>query len=198
MRALPLALAALTLTAPAVAQDGSETAEKRTVEGAQKFLSEYYSQTSARLKSGGYTLNGHWSIEKLPGSTHEMAEGTIVKFEPVDRCKSKFIMSPAIKYRWRASDPRVPITADSGRLVVDVDWSKITRLEVKDDWYFEEGGPNSVSTGSTMILIWMKKATEGGDASFFPIHATKEEAERAAFAMQFLKEQCGFKTETGF
>ena len=61
-------LSAVALSASSLsAQDGSEASAPRTVEGAQKFLSEFYAQGDARAKVMGYVNGGHWSQVETPG-----------------------------------------------------------------------------------------------------------------------------------
>lgn len=194
------ALVLLGLAASASAQDGSEATSERTVEGAQQFLTEFYAQADAKAKSGGYVRDGHWSVEKTPGSIHQMIEGPVVGVATTGRCKSTVTVHPAIEWRWRRSDASTPVAADSGRLSLGIDWSAIQKVVVEDDWLFEDGGPASVKTGYTSVILWVKAPGQapGQALTTMLIHPTREGADRAAFAMQFLAEHCGFKSDTGF
>ena len=93
MRPRIIALAAFALAAPATAQDGSETAEKRTVEGAQQFLAEFYERGVGRAETAGYESGSEWRWQEAPGFTFQLIDGVVNNLRPVGRCKSVITIS---------------------------------------------------------------------------------------------------------
>jgi hypothetical protein len=187
------ALAALlAVAAPTAAQDGSETAAARTVEGAQQFLVHFYAKGAARIETRGYLSGGEWSWSESPGSTSILVEAKVDAAKTLGRCKSEILFSSPSKKRFRASSPLDPVLAPNARLSLNVDWSKVTRVKADAGWVFEEGGTQEVPSGWHRAMIYWP-----GNSAFF-LHLDPSDAERAAFAMQFLKEQCAPKSDTGF
>jgi hypothetical protein len=191
MRPRIIALAAFALAAPATAQDGSETAEKRTVEGAQQFLAEFYERGVGRAETAGYESGSEWRWQEAPGFTFQLIDGVVDSLRPVGRCKSVITISSAIKKKWRSSDAIVSI-AGGRPIELEIDWSSLSSVKVRPDWLYEEGGSGQVPSGLHEVSFGWK----GGWV--FLRHADKADAERVGFVIQFLKEECGFKTETGF
>lgn len=190
MRALPLALAALTLAAPAAAQDGSEGMGKRTVEGAQQFLAEFYGQNRFEALANGKYANGFVHPDE-GGKSHMSVRGPLESIVNTGRCKTRITIFPAMKRRFGDLEPKVMITENSGRISTELDWSKVTKQFLENDWIFGQGGAVQ-ENGRVNVHLWIN----GQDISF--VHDTKEAAERANFAMQFLAEQCGLQSDTGF
>lgn len=99
MRSLTLALAALTLTAPAAAQDGSETAESRTPENAIKFLNRLASEGKFALRPATATVESHfydvacgdgncWAAQPKITVEESMDANSSVQFGELVNCKT--------------------------------------------------------------------------------------------------------------
>lgn len=192
MRTALFLAATLAAATPAAAQDGSEASGQRTVEGAQQFLLDFYSNGGARIEAGGYQSSSGWSWTNSAGSTSVLIEGKVDSLRSLERCKSAVVISTIIKKRFRASDPTIPIFPQASTLTLQIDWAKVTKVKSDPGWLFEEGGSVEVPSGWHRAMIYWP----GGSAFF--MHLDEADAERAAFAMQFLKDNCGFKTDTGF
>lgn len=197
MRALYFTLAALILAAPAIAQDGSEPTEKRTVEGAQKFLAEYYSELAGRIQIYGwvYGISGHWEmLGRVPPSfsSAKAIEADLVSLTESDRCKSTIVVKNAMLAQDYIAQRREPLPGRSETYTDIIDWSEIGPVTVEERMktyrYDLSGAKHAVG--------W-RIGFKGAPVTTF-YHPDEESARRAGLAMEFLREQCGFKTKTGF
>lgn len=203
MRALAFALTALTLAAPAGAQDGSEAAQKRTVEGAQQFFAE------ALLKGGWEALSFDW----FDGATHHFFKdgwqtsqerimtvgaqapvyGEILSIQTPSRCLSILTVDAKVTRGSFIEDPRMPITPK--KLVVILDWSRMNPVKAKPETMLSRARDGeTVNTMRTNIWVWDPKVKSG--VAFQ--HGESSVAQRLAFAMEFLQENCAEKSDTGF
>lgn len=173
MRHLTLALALL--AAPAAAQDGSEGAEKRTVGGAQKFLSEVYNRGGHRIGFG---------ISAGP------AAGKLYRIQNSNQCLTVFVMTNAQEQYFIEGQGSKSLSPPEKEHALTVRWGDITKVVVEPNWRFDAKG--SIRNTSAFDIVAV------GTTGFRLTHPSEDEAKRLAFAMQFLKEECGLKTETGF
>lgn len=180
MRTLPLALAALTLTTPAAAQDGSEGAASRTPAGAQRFLAavaerglvtvEMYRNNDWRISVSpaalipdgdcSTSITGDWSF--LDAS---VGSGKFSK--PEDSEQAQQFLS-------RTGLPRPPIKLEWGRVGGVVRTAKLPWMGSADSARFVMFND---------VAIWLPDA---------------QTAERAEFAIKFLAEKCGIPADEGF
>lgn len=183
------ALAALAQTAPAAAQDGSETSEKRTVEGAQKFLVEFYAtQPNQTVYSGARPIASGWEFVGASDPGRVGVEATLVEIHMLESCKTALTFRDLRKYT--AGYP-VPQTLPNAPATIagTIDWSRVTSVTVL---------PRREYNPVTKAVEQMGWQVSSSGSGFLFYHPTEEMANRVAFAMNFLREQCGFKTDTGF
>lgn len=179
-----LAAAALAIATPAAAQDGSETAEKRTVEGAQKFLTDFYSKMSATAWFAIFHRGAEWvpmTAGERPGFTFAFLEGSIVELRPATQCRTEVRYTRLRTKRFFRGIASVPLDEPSGGLTTAIDWAVVSKVRVLAD----------NQDGTNVWIDWK----EGG-VRFN--HMDESDAKRAAFAMDFLREQCAAKSDTGF
>lgn len=197
MRAFPFAaltIAALALAAAAAAQDGSEAGKERTVEGAQAFLKTFYEDHSSAGEFVIWVNGSQWlPYQEAKPAGHHFAflSGDVARAEAQDRCTTTFHLERIRTKRFFANTPSVTLQMPAGGVSRRVDWSRVTRVRVRDDDRYDDDG-STVKTGATLVAVGSK-----GD-EFDLVFGAKEDAERVAFAMDFLRENCSVKSDTGF
>lgn len=190
VRTLPLALAALAVAAPATAQDGSEVAERRTVEGAQKFVGDFYTaRRDQTVSTYAHLVGGQWEVQQgkvLPEDTWIHAK--LVGMARSDKCSTSLQIGEPRKYTvgYFGTPPLEPNAPKM--LTATIDWSQVSSIAIYEQREFKKG------LGVTNVG-WVV-GPSGSNISF--LHADQESAKRVAFAMEFLRENCGVKSDTGF
>lgn len=195
--ALCLACLIGAVSTSAWAQDGSEVAEKRTVEGAQQFLDEYYSKLAGQIQvyAWVYRISGPWELKgRVPPSSSaaKAIEADLVSLNKSDRCKSKIIVKNAMLAQDYIAQRREPLPEASGTYSEIIDWSDIGPVTVSERTKTYRYDP----TGERHAVGWWISFKGGPVTTFY--HPDEESARRAGLAMEFLREQCGVKTKTGF
>lgn len=193
MRHLTLVLALL--AAPAAAQDGSEPAKRRSLEDAQSFLAEFYRSLgrTVEVSDGAWMRNGSWELGPKPSGYTDSAtvDATLRDVTPSGRCTTKITVEGLRKYSPYAYE-RGDVLPTPATVQTTIDWSGVTSVKVSRQKKLKRTNPPE----ETELSGWYVDVNGPSGLSF--LHGDEEAAKRAAFAMQFLKEQCGFKTETGF
>jgi hypothetical protein len=191
MHRLALILASsLALATPTAAQDGSEPTTARTVEGAQRFLVEYYSRQPNQsafisLLSGEHGLE----VRSGPSSASDVAaDGRLASIASEGPCRTAVKFDNLRKYTAGYVNPPPVIPNAPRELLHSIDWSQITAVTVAERREYR-----GQAVGVT-VAGWEVSA---GGLGFMPYHSTKESAQRVAFAMEFLSQQCS-KSDTGF
>jgi hypothetical protein len=87
------------------------------------------------------------------------------------------------------------VDVSGGRIAVLFDWSSVKKITEEDDWLIGNGSKDM--TGFTNVIVTQQTAP-GVTNTVYLSHLSKESADRAAFAIQYLKDQCGLKSDTGF
>lgn len=196
MRALA-AVAALFVSvagAPAQAQDGSEGTAQRTPESAQRFLTEFLAQggfgaiVTLRLRDGGYgpylaADAGDWAF----------TYGQVASWRGVDRCRSRIELAgirsnfegPSYKYL-----PQY--------VGLDIDWSRVIKIDVTPSPANYTVRPSDGPAINRSVFAVLPTVREGH--AWLPglLFDSKEDADRVGLAMEFLRSQCAFKSDTGF
>ena len=199
MRDQILALAALALATPAAAQDGSEASSERTVEGAQRFLSEYYSsfQNQIQVLDTAWDVNGNWKMGAEPPSFagHTFIEAELARLSSTERCKMIAEVAEPRAYSAWALERGRPLSNAPRILNGIVDFSQTTTITVEPQTKMLK-----VPLGQKVQRGWRVsiRSKDRGAGELVFVHQDEESAKRAAFAMNFLREQCGFKSDTGF
>jgi hypothetical protein len=176
----------------ATAQDGSEASSPRTIEGAQKFLSQIYAQGGTEGTLQVYQQGSEVRTERTDGGSVKILRGAIRGVGSVDRCQSTVTYAGLSHKRYSVRDPQTPFGSPDAELVRTIDWGKATAVVVQKDW-LSDGQANALDTGWHQIVVQMRD-----DNGLAFLHRSEEEAKRAAFAMEFLRDECGLKSDTGF
>lgn len=185
-KAVISALLPLIAATPTAAQDGSEATVAKTVEGAQAFLTDFYQRYPAGGQVWGYQAGTQWNWKEAPGATFRTLDGSIVALASSGRCRSEVRLERLYKTRHDFDDPFVPFDGDPSFLTVTIDWSKVKLVRV---------GEQSIWKAGERIPFRHVVAVNAGDRSIRFTHHSEADANRAAFAMEFLKLECGLKAE---
>lgn len=186
-----LALGAVT---PAVAQDGSEVSAQRTPESAQRFLTQFLGENkfgallTARLRDGGYgpylaSETGAWAY----------TYGLVAGWQAGDRCRSRIQLASV---RTNFDGPSYAFTPQFVGL--DIDWSQVTAVQVEPP---STGFQVRTSDGPPIQRHAFKVAPtvrEGHHWVPALLFDSKEDADRVANAMDFLRTNCIVAADTGF
>ena len=186
--------AAIAVAAPAGAQDGSEGAGQRTPESAQRFLTEFLGQggfgaiVTLRLRDGGYgpylaTDAGDWAF----------TYGQVATWRGVDRCRSR-IEPAGVRTNFEGPSYKYP----PQYVGLDIDWSRVIKIDVTPSPanYTVRGSDGPAINRSVFAVL--PTVREGH--AWLPglLFDSKEDADRVGLAMEFLRTQCAFKSDTGF
>jgi hypothetical protein len=178
-RSVAIALC-LAMATAAQAQDGSEPVGQRTVENAQKFLSDFY-------RGPGFEARFD---KPIPYSI-----GVVVRAESPNRCETVFVTNKARKYEYVAGETEQPVGDPAAEYSHLAKWSEL-KISVQQE---QKLNPYDKSekwdTGRYMIYVSPRGT---GPQGFVLHHPSEDDAKRAANAIQFLIDECGFKSETGF
>lgn len=197
---ISLTLAALALAAPAAAQDGSEPGGARTVESAQRFLAENF---------GGERVPVMMSL-KLIGAEYQMGfsgmktgegffgSGETQSWVVTERCKSILTVTNIRPIYDDPAQQRVQYDAPPQVMRIEFDWSRVTRTGASDT-------PYSAKI-RTSVELPIERSVYGVGAYYdssepmLPVFyfSNLEKAKRVAFAMEYLKDNCAKKSDTGF
>lgn len=194
----PILFAALlvTIAAPAAAQDGSEVAEKRTVERAQQFLVEFYNSLgdSTNLIVGAWLVEGTWQLGSKPAkySASATVESTATSIRADEPCKLSVSATDIRRYSPWAFERGEALADMPSKISANIDWKKIRSVSVRRNQRLIRG--DAVFAPKDMDGWYID--LDGSSVSL--LHTNEANARRAANAMEFLREQCGFRTETGF
>ena len=194
MRALAAvaALLASLAVAPAQAQDGSEGTAQRTPESAQRFLSEFFAQ-------GGFDTFVNVRVEgdalvpfRWTENGRTFAFGSVQRWTATGRCNSRVDIG---NIRTISEGPGYGLPPQS--IAIDIDWSKVLHTSVEPARTFQVRAADGSATSRTYFGI----AASVRDREFvLPglVFVSKEDADRVGFALDFLRRECGFKSDTGF
>ena len=192
-----LAAAFLLSSSAALAQDGSEQTGTRTVEDAQQFLDKYYRSLGyGRVNLMAWPDGNGLRLGKEPsreaGGTY--VSGDMSDMSSVARCESNIVVSNLFTYTPFLFERGDPVSTDGTKFVRVIDWSTVTKVTVRPRTGLTRVPlERDVKDGSFIVVI-DGPARDG--VSFR--HGSEESANRAANAMEYLREQCGFNTDTGF
>jgi hypothetical protein len=206
MRGFVLAIAMLFVASPLSAQDGSESAVARTPEAAQAFLAQfllkgdwvarayewYDGKSFAYLASDG--SGWHDGVAEVPADFHSKQDvnAEIVDFVATGPCTSRLKVRAKTLWQVVIGDPETPI--DRHDLTVEIDWSRVNPIKIREGFGALRSGGEGTS-GDYWVAAWDPKINAGPT---FSIHADKDKAERAAFAMNYLQQQCDPTNKSGF
>lgn len=195
---ITFACALALMAAPAAAQDGSEASGARTVEGAQKFLAEYTTtHATEAIITTFATSSGGWRVHYNDVEKDGAIKFAIAGFGPVsttDRC-----VSTVGFYNLRNRGKLVgqfygEAFAPGERISQKLDWSKASNVQTGAFRLIEPSSNSQVATGEHYVSF----IVQGWMGDLVLLYPSQEDAQRVAFAIRFLVDQCGFKTETGF
>lgn len=190
------------LAAPAFAQDGSEDAAARTPEAAQAFLSAHLQRGGWSVRSfdwyDGNVYRSHlkdaWqeTVGRGTGGTY-LLHGNIVGVSSPDPCTTIVRAAVGWKYRYFIDEASIPV--EPKEIGARIDWRNVNSIEVKPSTKLSrQAGSPDVPTGGYEFAIWDPKSRAG--ITF--VASDKIDAERAAFAMTFLKEKCDPTADSAF
>lgn len=189
-----LACVVAAVSTSASAQDGSEATEKRTVAGAQQFLKDFHEDHVATAEFIIWVNGSEWlpnNDEKPSGYRFAFLSGDVSTIVTPAPCKTVVSLAKIRTKRFFRNTPSVPLIMPKAGVSRTIDWSRITGVRVRDDDRYDDNG-TTVKTGASLVQLRFK----GGDLAF--LYGLKEDAQRVAFGMDFLREQCSTKSETGF
>jgi hypothetical protein len=187
-------VALLAIAAPAAAQDGSETATQRTVEGAQSFLGGLYARGGAQAAVGIWHSGGDWirGWAEKPGYKWASLRGDVVGLEPESRCKNRLIFANPKLDSHQMQSPNTPFTLAGNRVEEIVHWDRIASVKLAEEER-GDGQGNRVKAGWWRInLLYYDR----NSVRFY--HLSEEDAQRAAAAIEFLRLNCGQNSDSGF
>lgn len=196
MDRLALTLAALALTAPAAAQDGSEAAGPRTPENAQKFLEVAAGRFGLFMEGKGMLTTGQFDVDKLRYGKLEITaaskcqtrfDGTISEFWLKEggtvvssgRETSAAVINGLAKQYGRTWLKTAPYI---------IDWSTVTKVAVGSNFDPKKG---EIEVPETAVV---RSPTQ----SITLISASEEIAGRLRLAMETLRLACDSTKELGF
>lgn len=200
---IALAAAVLGASVPADAQDGSEVLAERTPEGAVAFLDQFLRDMGARGRFLLYFPN-RWgrsdrrrfqdwrlAVDGEPESTNKgMASAAIVALVAQAPCQTDFTLTD-LHYAGTTGGSVDPydllISAPGQSAIYRMDWSQVSVVRVTPI------RSNLVSAQGYPLNFYTMR---GGFGEFY--FRTLEEANRAAFAMDFLRAACVPRSTTGF
>lgn len=205
MRRLALIAAVLSaLSLPAVAQDGSEVLVERTPAGANIFLNEFLRESGSRVSVFAFYPNRwvrsdrarfqNWRFpndgESFQSTNWGTVVGSFVGVTQPQNCVSHFQLTD---FRYRGTtgggvDPYdLSVSRPGETREYALKWSKVTLIHV-----------NPVRMNLANYLPFgMAMFTVDGQLIQFEFR-TVEDANRAKFAMEFLKAACVPRSTTGF
>jgi hypothetical protein len=115
-----------------------------------------------------------------------MLEGDVSDVRALDRCRTKVSYGRLRTMQFNPQVPSTPLREPSGGLSRTIDWSLVHKVKIVAEKI------DGVPTGATFVDIEMKN----GGLSFK--YSDQADAERVGFALDFLREACAPKNETGF
>jgi len=201
-RVFLLGALAVFVSVTATAQDGSEVLAERTTASANAFLDQFLRDSRARIRVLTFFPNYYGGSDRkrfqnwrivVDGEDYNtqqvMANAGVVAVTQHD-CVSDFTLND-LRYRGSGGgqlDPYdVPLTAPGQTATYRINWSQVLRATVtqlRDD---------SASSPGFHLNVYM---ASGSFADF--VLPTLEEANRLAFAMEFLRAACVPRSTTGF
>lgn len=200
MRILAFALAALTLATPAAAQDGSEMAGARTVESAQRFLSETFGAGRFPVWMHLKSVEGIYRPQMHQFRTPEgfIGSGVTQSWIATDQCNSVLTVSGARPVYDDPDFQKVAYDSPPQVIAFQFQWDRVSHAVAH-----ETASPVLVrQTEDPPVQRSMFAMQVSGDpeATMLPIFyfPTSDLAKRVAFAMEYLREQCAPKSDTGF
>lgn len=182
----------------ALAQDGSEEAAARTPEAAQQFLSKFLVRGDW-VAQAGHWFNGEsfaylaadgsgWHEGEAAPPTDFHAEqnvnAEIVQVVPLGPCKTRVKANAKTLWQVVIGDPEAPIAAHD--ITIEIDWSSVNPIKIRQGFGARRNGGMD-STGDYWVPVYDPKTKAD---IIFVIHADKEKADRAAFAMSYLQQHC--------
>jgi len=194
-----LMLAALTLTAPAAAQDGSEPAGGRSAADAQRFLAQLLVRTPPiAMHYNLYRAGSQVSPVAFGGATVVPASGDVIGVESPDTCHTRFALDQAQITRQEPGETQ-NFRLGPGISTSDftVDWSKTGSTDLT----FVSTVTRSDAAGKvieTFTRYPIKIGMEGGWQTIEFSLPNEDERTRLSLAIDVLKNSCRFQSDTGF
>jgi hypothetical protein len=206
LKLLAIGLASTFLGTSVGAQDGSEDATARTPGAAQAFLSnflprggwvvrssEWYDGTTYRYFDG----NGWIDTAKKPNPKPsdelraKMVLANVTSFDAVGACTARVSAEARGRPRLNLEDPERPVPPST--LTITIDWKNVNQIQLSEDRDISRRG-GVVTNGWYELILYDPNARY---VLQFLV-TDKSRAERAAFAMNYLQQQCDPSAGTAF
>lgn len=188
------ALALMLAASAATAQDGSEGAAARTPEAAQEFL-------AAHLMRGGWQAESYawhdgsvyrfykngWQeapVREMRMGAQDGVYGDIASVESPDACTTVLTVTINQLTRHAIEDQLKPIP--STRVVARIDWRNADTVKVEQQSIGSRERGESVTLRGFRVIEWDNKVKAG----IMFLTQEKSNADRVAFAMNYLREKC--------
>lgn len=203
MRRIGLTLLMLATAASAAAQDGSEGSAQRTAESAQRFLSEFagqagfYAYLMLLERDGGLVPQNEGDTVRYEqdGSLAALSlVGPVTGWTAVDRCRSRIEMENPRSMNGASRLHKSPPAS----VVREIDWSRALSASASgtpSPWNIPDGSGHTSARSYFSTGVGMRNGVAAAPLFLFQ---TKEDAERVAFAFDFLRRECELKSDTGF
>lgn len=190
-------LLALLVAVPVVAQDGSEGGAARTPESAQRFMAQVLVRTDKPLWHGFtvYRVGDEVSNEPRAGGLVVPASGEIKAVTSDAPCVTRLRLDQA-QVAQRAAGETSNLRITGGSTERAIDWSKTESVEKYESSVTSSDAAGQVIGTRTEYGVAAKM--QGGWQRLQFDLPSQAERDRLAFAIEFLKGACEFKSDTGF